>query len=31
VPRTADPTRASRCHLRDPQGIFDTEVQPRLP
>ena len=31
VPRTADVTRASRCHLRDPQGIFETEVQPRLP
>jgi peptide/nickel transport system ATP-binding protein len=31
VPRTADVTRASRCHLRDPQGIFETEVLPRLP
>ena len=31
VPRTADPRRASRCHLKDPNGIFESEVLPRLP
>jgi peptide/nickel transport system ATP-binding protein len=31
VPRTADLGRASRCHLRDPQGIFETDILPRLP
>jgi peptide/nickel transport system ATP-binding protein len=31
LPRTADPSRASRCHLRDPNRIFETDVLPRLP
>jgi peptide/nickel transport system ATP-binding protein len=31
LPRTADPGRASRCHLRDPNGIFEADVLPRLP
>ncbi len=31
VPRTADPGRASRCHLKDPDRVFETEVLPRLP
>ena len=31
VPRTADPGRASRCHLRDPDRIFEADVLPRLP
>jgi peptide/nickel transport system ATP-binding protein len=31
IPRTADQGRASRCHLRDPDRIFDTEILPRLP
>jgi peptide/nickel transport system ATP-binding protein len=31
IPRTADPNRASRCHLRDPDVIFQTEILPRLP
>jgi peptide/nickel transport system ATP-binding protein len=31
IPRTADQGRASRCHLKDPDRIFDTEVLPRLP
>jgi peptide/nickel transport system ATP-binding protein len=31
IPRTADLGRASRCHLKDPDRIFDTEVLPRLP
>jgi peptide/nickel transport system ATP-binding protein len=31
VPRTADPGRASRCHLKDPDRVFQTEILPRLP
>jgi len=31
LPRTADPGRASRCHLKDPDRVFETEVLPRLP
>ncbi|MFB9239433.1 ABC transporter ATP-binding protein [Plantactinospora siamensis] len=31
IPRTADSTRASRCHLDDPDRIFQTEILPRLP
>ena len=31
IPRTADMGRASRCHLKDPDRIFETEVLPRLP
>jgi peptide/nickel transport system ATP-binding protein len=31
VPRTADPGRTSRCHLREPDRIFETDVLPRLP
>jgi peptide/nickel transport system ATP-binding protein len=31
VPRTADMGRASRCHLKDPDRVFATEVLPRLP
>ncbi len=31
VPRTEDTGRLSRCHLRDPDRIFETEVLPRLP
>ncbi|HEV8174881.1 MAG TPA: ABC transporter ATP-binding protein [Actinoplanes sp.] len=31
LPRTADPGRASRCHLKDPNGIFEADVLPRLP
>jgi peptide/nickel transport system ATP-binding protein len=31
LPRTADIGRSSRCHLHDPQGIFETDVLPRLP
>jgi peptide/nickel transport system ATP-binding protein len=31
LPRTADPGRASRCHLHDPEGIFHTDILPRLP
>ena len=31
LPRTADPGRTSRCHLRDPNGIFEADILPRLP
>jgi peptide/nickel transport system ATP-binding protein len=31
LPRTADPGRASRCHLKDPNRIFEADVLPRLP
>jgi peptide/nickel transport system ATP-binding protein len=31
IPRTADQGRASRCHLKDPDRVFETEVLPRLP
>jgi len=31
IPRTADLGRTSRCHLKDPDKIFETEVLPRLP
>jgi peptide/nickel transport system ATP-binding protein len=31
IPRTADPGRASRCHLKDPDRVFATEILPRLP
>ena len=31
IPRTADMGRASRCHLKEPDRIFETEVLPRLP
>jgi peptide/nickel transport system ATP-binding protein len=31
IPRTADLGRASRCHLKDPDTVFQTEVLPRLP
>jgi peptide/nickel transport system ATP-binding protein len=31
IPRTADQGRASRCHLKDPDQIFQSEILPRLP
>ncbi|MEV6630997.1 ABC transporter ATP-binding protein [Actinoplanes sp. NPDC051470] len=31
IPRTADPGRTSRCHLKDPDQIFRSEILPRLP
>ena len=31
LPRTADPGRASRCHLKEPNRIFEADVLPRLP
>jgi peptide/nickel transport system ATP-binding protein len=31
VPRSADPGRASRCHLVNPDAVFQTDVLPRLP
>jgi peptide/nickel transport system ATP-binding protein len=31
IPRTADQGRASRCHLKEPDKVFETEVLPRLP
>jgi peptide/nickel transport system ATP-binding protein len=31
IPRTADLDRASRCHLKEPDRVFETEVLPRLP
>ncbi|GAA4930161.1 ABC transporter ATP-binding protein [Actinoplanes utahensis] len=31
IARTADTGRASRCHLKDPDRVFETEVLPRLP
>jgi len=31
IPRTAEQGRASRCHLKEPDRIFETDVLPRLP
>jgi peptide/nickel transport system ATP-binding protein len=31
VPRSVDPGRASRCHLANPDAVFQTDVLPRLP
>jgi peptide/nickel transport system ATP-binding protein len=31
IPRTMDRGRASRCHLKDPDRVFETEIVPRLP
>ena len=31
IPRTADQNRLSRCHLVQPDRIFETEILPRLP
>jgi len=31
MPRTADPGRMSRCHLRDPDRVFAADILPRLP
>jgi peptide/nickel transport system ATP-binding protein len=31
IPRTADQGRSSRCHLKDPDRVFETDVLPRLP
>jgi peptide/nickel transport system ATP-binding protein len=31
VPRTADVSRQSRCHLAEPEQIFASDVLPRLP
>ncbi len=31
MPRTADTSRASRCHLHRPDDIFAAEILPRLP
>jgi peptide/nickel transport system ATP-binding protein len=31
IPRTADQARRSRCHLKDPDRVFETEILPRLP
>jgi peptide/nickel transport system ATP-binding protein len=31
IPRTADTTRASRCHLARPDDMFTAEILPRLP
>jgi peptide/nickel transport system ATP-binding protein len=31
IPRTGDQGRASRCHLKDPDRVFELEVLPRLP
>ncbi|MBO3742776.1 ABC transporter ATP-binding protein [Actinoplanes flavus] len=31
IARTADTGRASRCHLHDPDRVFEAEVLPRLP
>ncbi|ASW55236.1 peptide ABC transporter ATP-binding protein [Plantactinospora sp. KBS50] len=31
LPRTADTTRESRCHLEAPDRIFETDILPRLP
>ncbi|WP_213450608.1 ABC transporter ATP-binding protein [Rhizomonospora bruguierae] len=31
IPRTADTSRTSRCHLREPDRVFETTVLPRLP
>jgi peptide/nickel transport system ATP-binding protein len=31
IPRTADLSRTSRCHLREPDKIFESDVLPRLP
>ncbi|GID26123.1 ABC transporter ATP-binding protein [Paractinoplanes brasiliensis] len=31
IPRTGDLGRTSRCHLKEPDKVFETEVLPRLP
>ncbi|MBU2662620.1 ABC transporter ATP-binding protein [Actinoplanes bogorensis] len=31
IPRTGDLGRTSRCHLKDPDQVFELEVLPRLP
>ncbi|SIR73654.1 ABC transporter ATP-binding protein [Micromonospora avicenniae] len=31
ISRAADTTRTSRCHLPDPEQVFQTEILPRLP
>jgi peptide/nickel transport system ATP-binding protein len=31
ISRTADLGRTSRCHLKEPDKVFETEVLPRLP
>ncbi|MBL7253986.1 ABC transporter ATP-binding protein [Paractinoplanes lichenicola] len=31
IPRTADLGRTSRCHLKEPDQVFQTEILPRLP
>ncbi|GAA2510679.1 ABC transporter ATP-binding protein [Winogradskya humida] len=31
VPRTADTGRLSRCHLKDPDRVYQIEILPRLP
>jgi peptide/nickel transport system ATP-binding protein len=31
VPRTVDTGRTSRCHLKNPDQVFETDVLPRLP
>jgi len=31
IPRTVDQGRSSRCHLKEPDQIFQTEILPRLP
>jgi len=31
VSRSADPGRKSRCHLKEPDAVFRTDVLPRLP
>jgi peptide/nickel transport system ATP-binding protein len=31
IPRTADRGRRSRCHLHEPDKVFEAEVLPRLP
>jgi peptide/nickel transport system ATP-binding protein len=31
IPRTADGNRLSRCHLSDPDKVFEADVLPRLP
>jgi peptide/nickel transport system ATP-binding protein len=31
IPRTIDQGRASRCHLKSPDQVFETDILPRLP
>jgi peptide/nickel transport system ATP-binding protein len=31
IPRTSDPGRISRCHLYQPDRLFEAEILPRLP